>query len=421
MIRDTGAMDRPVDARRQSRGVILPLVAVLATAGIGAWVAPSVGRWWKGQHSVASSRLRFGVVEQGDLISDVFVPGRLVSASHPTLFSVAPGIVDLEVRPGELVQKGQILATVESPTLESELKQQRSALDSLLSDYKRQRITNQQQNLTNRQRAEIARVNYQAAERERKRAEKTFSEGFTPEYELSQARDESARAKLELDHARQTIAQQKRSLSFELMDRKQRVDRQRFVVAEIERRVKELVIRSPVEGLVGELFVEDRDAVDERRPILKVVDLSVFEIEIEIPEGYADDVFVGALAEFKIGGDLVPGKVTRVAPSVTAGRVGGTASFVEEPPTGLRQNQRVNVRIMLDRRPDVVKAPRGAYVEAGGRHVYVVRDRIAYRTPITIGAQGVSEVEVVFGLEPGEEIVISDLSEFKEAPTILLY
>ena len=421
MIQDAGTMDRRVDGGRSGRWLRFGLIAAVAVVGAGFLAAPTLGRWWQGQYTIEESRLRVGTVVRGDLISDVYVSGRLVSASHPTLFSVAAGIVHLHVRPGELVKKGQVLAAIDSPTLESELKQQRASLDSLISDYERQRIANQQQNLNNRQRAEIARVNHKAARRERLRTERTHKEGFTPEYELSQAEDEAARAKLELDHAEETLVQQKKSLIFELRDRRQRVDRQRFVVKDIERRVAELQIRSPVDGLVGELFVEDRDAIDERGPVLRVVDLSVFEIELEIPESYAGDVFVGAPAELKVSDETVPGKVTRVAPSVTGGRVSGTASFVEDPPTGLRQNQRVNVRILLDRRPDVIKAPRGHYVDAGGRFIYVIRNRVAHRTPISVGAKGVSEVEIISGLEPGDEVVLSDLSELKEAPTVLLY
>ena len=422
MIRDAGTMDRPAtdETRRRSRlGLAVPFV-IVAAVGAGLMV-PMTTRWMQTEHTIQASRLRMGTVSRGDLISDVHVLGRLVSASHPTLFSAAAGIVNVRVRPGELVDKAQVLATIESPSLESELKQQRASLDSLISDFKRQRITNQQQNLTNKQQAEMARVNFVAAERERKRTERIHADGYVPEYELSKARDDSARAKLELDHAEQTIEQQKKSLRFELQDRRQRVERQQILVAELERRIGELVVRSPVDGLVGDVFVEDRDVIEERRPILKVVDLSVFEIDIEIPEGYADDVAVGAAAELKIGTAVAPGKITRVAPSVTAGRVSGTASFVETPPTGLRQNQRVDVRILIARRPNVIKAPRGQYVESGGRYVYVVRDRVAHRVSIEVGTRGVREVEIVSGLQPGDEIVLSDLSELNDAPRILLY
>jgi len=422
MIRDTAATDRPIEAPARGRRLALwSAAAVAAMAAIAVVAGPMAQRWLTGSASVARSRVRTAVVTRGDLVRDVSVEGRLVSASNPTLFSVAAGIVNIKVRPGELVKKDQVLAVVESPQLESLLKQERATLASLQSDYERQKIANRQQNLTNKQNAELARVTLQAAHREKSRAEQTFAEGITPEVELAKAKDDAERAALELAHAKETLTQQTESLGFELRDRQQRIERQQYVVEELERRLGDLEVRSPVDGLVGEVFVEDRDAVDERGAIVQVVDLSVFEIAIEIPEAYADEVFVGAKAEVQIGGRLEPGQVTRVAPSVTDGRVSGTATFAGDQPDGLRQNQRAAVRILLDTHPDVVKAPRGAYLEAGGHDVYVIRDGVAHRTPIVIGSRGAAEVEIVSGLEPGDEIVLSNLDRFEDADAVIVY
>ena len=437
MIRDAGRMDRPVRAGPKGKSGAIsaspygwlvsasakpPIVIGFLAVGLGAaMLAPLTHNWLRGDRTVDSSRLRAATVRRGELIRDVHVSGKLVSASHPTLFAGAPGIVSLKVRPGERVAKGRILAVVESPTLESQLKQEKAKLHSQVSDSRRQAIASQQQDLTNRQQAQIAQVNFKAADRERRRAERSHAERLTTEYELSVARDTWLRAKLELEHAEQKITQHKKSRRFEAEDRRRQIERQQLVVTELERRVAELTIRSPVDGLAGEAFIEDRGAVDERGPVLKVVDLSVFEIDLEIPEAEAREVFVGAAAEIDLGARIEPGKVTRVSPSVTAGRVAGTASFVGDPPPGLRQNQRANVRILLERRPDVVMAPRGAYVDLGARFVYVLDDRMATRRAIEVGAMNLRDVEIVSGLVPGERIVLTDLSEFDGVQTILLY
>ena len=84
-------------------------------------------------------------------------------------------------------------------------------------------------------------------------------------------------------------------------------------------------------------------------------------------------------------------------------------------PPGLRQNQRVSVRILMDRRDDVLKVERGAFYEAGGgTTAYVVRDGVAERRPIKTGAVSVREVEITGGLAEGDQIVISDTDDFSE-------
>ncbi|PYQ49846.1 MAG: hypothetical protein DMF78_17220 [Acidobacteria bacterium] len=156
-------------------------------------------------------------------------------------------------------------------------------------------------------------------------------------------------------------------------------------------------------------------------PILTVVDLSAFEVEFDLPENYAVDVGPGTRAEVLFEGKTHPGRVTAVSPEIKDSQVKGTVVFDGAPPAGLRQSQRVSVRLILERKPDVVKVARGPFLESGaGRHVYVVEGGVAVRRDIAVGAVSVSEVEIARGLRPGERIVVSDTSTFDGARTVLI-
>jgi HlyD family secretion protein len=96
-------------------------------------------------------------------------------------------------------------------------------------------------------------------------------------------------------------------------------------------------------------------------------------------------------------------------------------AFTEVPPTGLRQNQRVETRLILDSRENVLKIPRGPFLESlGGRQAYVVENGVATLKPIRAGSVSVTEVEITSGLNEGDEIVLSDLTRFEGAKSILL-
>jgi HlyD family secretion protein len=115
------------------------------------------------------------------------------------------------------------------------------------------------------------------------------------------------------------------------------------------------------------------------------------------------------------------GAVTRVAPEVRNGQVVGRVAFEGGVPAGLRQNQRVATRLLLDHREGVMKVPRGPFLESGGgRSVYVVEDGLARRREIEVGAVSVAEVEVVAGLVEGDVVVLSDMSRFDGAETVLI-
>jgi len=361
------------------------------------------------------------VPAQGRFLSDVAVQGRVVAAVSPTLYAPAAGTVTLQVNAGDGVGAGQVVAVVAAPELVSEYERERSTLESLQAAYERQRIDARAQQAANRQTADLALVRLNAARREVERIRTAFDQGVVSRQELDRREDELAEAEVRHRHAVQDVTVQDDKLTFEVRTRQLDVERQRVVVAELERRVDELNLRSPVEGVVGTLAVQQRAAVAANQPLMTVVDLSVFEIELDVPESYADDLALDMAAEITYGGATYPGRVTAISPEVKNGQVTGRVRFAARQPADLRQNQRVSVRIVLEEKPDVVMVDRGAFYESGGgRIAYVVEDGIARRTAIRAGSASIGKVEIAGGLEPGQRIVISSIAPFEDAETVLI-
>ena len=422
MIQQTDSMDvileKPTGLSRRSK-ILIGAAVVLILASIPLW--PALQRWSRADQSVDLARLRIASVTRGDLERDVAAEGRIVAANHPRLYSPAEGTVSLRVRAGQTVKKGQALATVESPELESQLAQERSRLQSLESELGRARISARQQNVGNDQTAELRRVRLEAARRELQRAEKLRSEGLLNEVEHERNKDAVRLAEVELDQAREGLKLQREVLDFEVADRARQVERQRLVVAELERRVRELAVAAPFDGQVATVDVDDRQAVTANAPLLTVVDLSTYEVEIRIPEAYADEIGSGTRVEIDYAGRKFPGTLTAVSPEVRESQVEGTVAFGDGPPEGLRQNQRVSVRLVLDRRTDVLKVSRGPFLESGGgRKVYVLEDGLATLRDIRTGAMSVGEVEILEGLAEGDQILLTDTQQFQGAETVLV-
>ena len=108
--------------------------------------------------------------------------------------------------------------------------------------------------------------------------------------------------------------------------------------------------------------------------MLSVVDLSKFEVEIKVPESFARDLAIGMPAQLTSGnGEPYPGAVSAVSPEVVNGEVTARLRFADQQPPGLRQNQRLSARIVLDTRRNVLQVERGPFVEQdGGRFAYVM-------------------------------------------------
>jgi HlyD family secretion protein len=422
MIENTSAMDKAI---AKTRGISMRTIAGL-TAGavlVGGFVLaiPTIRRWSRAERSIDGARLRTGVVARGDLERDVSAEGRIVAALHPTLFSPAQGIVTVAVKAGSEVKKGQVLARIESPELRSRLAQARSTLASLEADRGRQRIGSRQAEMRAKQNVDVLGVRAAAADRAMQRAQTSSDEGLIGRAEFEKAQDDARIAAIELKNAQGSADLDKETLEYDVRTRELDVERQRTALAELQRQVDELTVAAPFDGMVANLGVQDRDAVAPNQPILTVVNLSAFEVEFQVPENESSEVTPGTRAEIFYEGRTYPGKVTAISPEIRDSQVRGTVVFAGDPPAGLRQSQRVTTRIVLEKRVNVLKVPRGPFLESGGgRRAYVVDAGMATVREIEAGASSVSEVEIVRGLEPGERIVLSDISVFEGAKTVLL-
>jgi HlyD family secretion protein len=143
-----------------------------------------------------------------------------------------------------------------------------------------------------------------------------------------------------------------------------------------------------------------------------------------MPETYAGLVGVDMPAEVNLGSVTVAGAVIAVSPEVNQGLVTGRVRFTQGNPPGLRQSQRVAVRVVMDQRDRITKVERGAFADTvagnGSAYAYVVSGAHALRRPIVLGAIGIGEVEVLSGLKPGEQIIISGLDDVNNAPVVRL-
>ena len=145
------------------------------------------------------------------------------------------------------------------------------------------------------------------------------------------------------------------------------------------------------------------------------------EVEVEVPESYADEIGLEMPVQIRIGTEDFPGAVTAIAPEVIANQVKVRLRFTGEAPASLRQNQRLTARIQLENRPGVLSVQRGAFVDADqGRSAFLVEGDAARRVPIRTGAIGLERVEILDGLKAGDRIIVSDTSEFLQQQSLLL-
>jgi HlyD family secretion protein len=415
-IRGTDAQDVSVAAVADRRKQMIRIGIGAGAALVVLVFALLIRGWLSTEHVISRDRLRIVTVTEGPFVRDVSAQGTVVAAVSPTLFAVAPGNISYQVRAGDAVKAGQVLATLQSPTLENEYQRELATFESLNTALQRQGIEIRRQNLRGQEQADLANVQIRAAERELQRAQAAWDSGAISERDLRRAQDERESARLAYEHAKQTADLERESLDLDLRSRRLERDRQGFVVANLKRRVDELSVRSPVDGMVANLAVAEKANVAENAPLLTVVDLSAFEVEFQVADVYARDIKAGMEAEISLDGSQHAGVVTAISPEVRSGQVTGRVKFAGTQPPGLRQSQRGSVRIVIEQRAMATQFERSADIVPATRAVYVVDGDRAVRRDVQLGAASVGEIEVLEGLEPGEQVVVAGFSDLGEVP-----
>ena len=418
MIRDTSSQDTviaPAGRRFPARTAAIT-AATLALVLLSAWLFSG---WRSSAIAANASRLRIAPVTQGTLIRDAAVNGRVVAAVSPTLYAPAAATVSLKVNAGDTVKSGQVLAQLESPELLNALRREQSAYEELKSDIARQEVLAQKAKLAAAREADQSEIDRAAAQRIFERIEKAGGLGVIPRNDFEKAQDALKSAEIRGRHATQAAKLEGEDIDLQLKARREQLARARLSLDDARRRVDELSVRAPMDGLVGSLTVADRTVVPANASLMTLVDLSRLEVELEIPESYVHDLGLGMKSEITAGDIKAPGKLVAISPEVVRNQVLARVRFEGTQPAGLRQSQRVSARLLIDERPNALLLPQGPFVQAhGGKYAYVMEDGFAVRKPIRLGATSVSSVEIAEGVKAGDRVVIAGSEDFENAPRV---
>jgi HlyD family secretion protein len=415
MIRDTSHQDAVI---APPAGQAIKRRAVLIGGAIGL-VAVCFGlfsTWRSSDASVSAARLRVAEVTRGTLVRDASVNGRVVAAVSPTLYAKASSTVNLKVAAGDTVKKDQVLAVLESPDLADVLKREVSTYEGLKAEVARQQILARKQKLLAQKEADTAEIERLSAQRTLERYDSVAQVGVIAKIDYQKAKDALQSAEIRARHAAQAAALEGDDVQLALKTKLNELERAKLSMGEAQRRVDELTVRAPVDGFIGTLNVQNRMVVAANAPLMTLVDLSKLEIEVEVPETYVADLGLGMNAEVQLPSGTATGKLSALSPEVVKNMVLARIRFDGAQPKGLRQSQRVTARLLIEEKPNVLMVARGPFVESeGGRYAYVVRDGIAVRTPITMGATSISAVEIVSGLKQGDKVVVAGTDAFANA------
>ena len=417
------AMDIPrPDFRQKQR-----LKTVLYTSGavvviVAATVALS--RLEPAAPSVPRASVWIDTVHEGEMLRQVRGPGNLVPREIRWIPAQTAGRVErIIVRPGAIVEPDTVLVEMSNGDLLQQAEEARFALEGAEADLVDTELRLRSQQLDQRAGVGVARAEYEGARLRSEAEAELFEDGIVSaiDHEISKLSVEQLRLRLEIEEER--LSQFSATMDAQLTGARARVDQARNLYDRRLDQIESLNVRAGVDGVLQELQVEEGQQVTLGSNIGRVARPDDLQAELRIPESQARDVQIGQRVDVDTRNGVVEGVVTRIDPAVQSGTVQVDVELKGPLPRGARPDLSVDGTIEIERLEKVVYTGRPAFgqaestiqlfkLEADGAH--------AVRVPVRLGRSSVSEVEIVQGLTPGDQVILSDTSSWDDYDRIRL-
>ena len=229
-------------------------------------------------------------------------------------------------------------------------------------------------------------------------------------------------AELELEQLRQQYANEQEVLAAEYKVKELEFSIFRKSLAETRRTLEDAQVKSPRKAILTYINNQIGQQVGQGEQIAIISDLSHFKVEGEIADTYGDRVAAGGKAIVKIGREQLVGQVSSVTPLSKNGVISFTVQLEDDSHKRLRSGLKTDVYVMNAVKEDVLRIANASYYVGRGEYDLFVRtsDNELEKRKVQLGDSNFEYVEVISGLEPGEQVVVSDMSNYKNKNSLKL-
>lgn len=190
---------------------------------------------------------------------------------------------------------------------------------------------------------------------------------------------------------------------------------------ELQRKLNETEVRSPQKGVITWINEDIGKTVTEGEPLVKIANLQKFKVEASTSDRNSKDLITGLEVEVRVGKERLRGTIERILPEIINNTVRFIISLEESSHASLRPNLRTEIYIITNEKSDVLKAKRGnALKGTQSQFFYKVKDNVAEKIRVTKGLVSSEYFEITAGLQEGEKIIISDVSDYDHMESFII-
>ena len=404
---------RPSNARaKMIRRIVIGTITLLLIAG----VTLGLSRLRPAAPSVDRATVWSDDVKRGQMLCDVRGIGTLVPIDIQWIPAQTDAQVDrIVLRPGAVVKPDSIILELSNLTLKRDVLDAEFQLKATEADYANLKVQLSSELMNQKATEAAVRSDYEQAKIQHAVDEKLYSEGIGAivTAQLSGVKEQqlAIRLQLESERTKNTEETQQARLQAQMAH----VDQQRALYELRHAELEALHVRAGINGVLQLVPVEVGQHVTPGTNLARVADPKKLKAEVKIAETQAKDVVIGQSASIDTRNGIAPGHVVRIDPSVQNGTVTVDVAFDGPLPPGARPDLSVDGTIEIENLKNVLYVGRpvhGAPQSTISLFKLTSDGSEATRVNVKLGRTSVNSVEIMQGLQVGDRVILSDMSQW---------
>jgi HlyD family secretion protein len=414
-------IQRPSNAKaKKIKRAAYVIVAVVVIAG----VTLGLSRLKPAAPSVDRGTVWTDTVKRGPMLREVRGLGTLVPLDIHWIAALTTARVDkIVIRPGHLVEPNTVILEMSDPAVAQTLIDSQFQMKGAEADLANLRVQVNSELMNQKAIEAGVRSDYEQAKLQHEVDEKLYKEGIDADVtqKLSKVREDQLKIRLDLEEERTHISAD--SAQARLQAQQSHVEQARAMYDLRKNQADALHVRAGITGVLQLLPVDVGQSVPVGTNIARVADPKKLKAEIKIAETQAKDIVIGQNATVDTRNGIVKGHVIRIDPSVVNGTVTVDVGIDDPLPLGARADLSVDGTITLENLADVLYVGRPVHGQTDATiSLFKVMpdDSDAVRVNVKLGRNSVNTVEILSGLQVGDKVILSDMSQWDNVDRIRL-
>lgn len=373
---------------------------------------------------VGKERLTIATVTNTKFVEYIPPIGEIIPIKTVYLDAVQGGQVEKKfLKAGAMVEKGDPIISLSNINLLLDIMHREAEVYQQSNNLRNTRLQMEQNQLDIKKQLTELKYNFKNQKRRYERYEVLYKKKLCSQKEWEEVRDhyQYLQEMLEL-----TIIQNEKDSTFRQIQIKQlekSLERMENNLKIARENLERLTIKAPVTGQLTSLNPEIGESISPGERIGQVDVLDGFKIRAEVDEHYIARINKGQNASFRFNSTDYQLKTIKVFPEVINGKFKVDLAFIGDTPAKIRRGQTIHLRLELGNAKEAIVIPTGGfYQNTGGQWIFVIdnENQTAYKRKIKIGRQNPKYYEILDGLKPSEQVVISNYDNFGDVEKLII-